>query len=90
VRIIDLREVSLPISRYADASVPSGGLNTSMLALITDVIRDGKPVVGYGFASIGRFAQSGLNRERFAPRQLAGSEVDLTDEAGTNLDPFRA
>jgi hypothetical protein len=46
VRIIDLREVSLPISRYADPSVPSGGLNTSMLALITDVIRDGKPVVG--------------------------------------------
>jgi len=90
VRIIDLREVSLPISHYADASVPSGGLNTSMLALITDVIRDGKPVVGYGFASIGRLAQSGLNRERFAPRQLAASEVDLTDEAGTNLDPFGA
>ena len=48
MRIIDLREVSLPISRYADPSAPSGGLNTSMLALITNVIRDGKPVVGYG------------------------------------------
>ena len=48
MRIIDLREASLPISRFADPSVPSGGLNTSMLALITDVIRDGKPVVGYG------------------------------------------
>jgi hypothetical protein len=70
VSIIDFREVSLPISRYADPSVPSGGLNTSMLALITDVIRDGKPVVGYGFASIGRFAQGGLIRERFAPRLL--------------------
>jgi L-alanine-DL-glutamate epimerase-like enolase superfamily enzyme len=35
-------------------------------------------------------SESGLNRERFAPRQLAASEVDLTDEAGTNLDPFRA
>jgi len=90
VRIIDLREVSLPISRYADPSLPSGGLNTSMLALITDVIRDGKPVVGYGFASIGRFAQSGLIRERFAPRLLAASEADLVDEAGTNFDPFRA
>ena len=90
MRIIDLRKVSLPISRYADPSVASGGLNTSMLALITDVIRDGKPVVGYGFASIGRFAQSGLIRERFAPRLLAASEADLTDKAGTNLDPFRA
>src|SRR6516164_9793741 len=41
-------------------------------------------------ASIGRFAQSGLIRERFAPRLLAASEADLLDEAGTNFDPFRA
>src|SRR6516164_9793742 len=53
VRIIDLRKVSLPISRFADPSVPSGGLNTSMLALITDVIRDGKPVIGYGLPRLG-------------------------------------
>jgi D(-)-tartrate dehydratase len=90
MRIVDIRELSVPISRYADPSVPSGGLTTSMVAVVTDVTRDGKPVVGYGFASIGRFAQGGLIRERFAPRLLAARDIDVMDEAGTNLDPFRA
>jgi D(-)-tartrate dehydratase len=90
MRIVDIRELSVPISRYADPSVPSGGLTTSMVAVITDAITDGKPTVGYGFASIGRFAQGGLIRERFAPRLLAARDIDVMDEAGTNLDPFRA
>src|SRR5260221_5027518 len=90
MRIVDIRELSVPISRYADPSVPSGGLTTSVVAVITDVSRDGKPIVGYGFASIGRFAQGGLIRERFAPRLLAARDIDLMDDAGTNLDPFRA
>ena len=90
MRIIDIRELPVPISRYADPSVPSGGLTTSVVAVITDVNRDGKPIVGYGFASIGRFAQGGLIRERFAPRLLAARDIDLMDDAGTNLDPFRA
>jgi L-alanine-DL-glutamate epimerase-like enolase superfamily enzyme len=90
MRIVDVRELSVPISRYADPSVPSGGLTTSMVAVITDVARNGKPIVGYGFASIGRFAQGGLIRERFAPRLLAARDIDVMDEAGTNLDPFRA
>ncbi len=90
MRIVDIREASVPISRYEDASLPSGGLTTSIVAIVTDVIREGKPVVGYGFASVGRFAQGGLIRERFAPRLAAAREVELLDEAATNLDPFRA
>src|SRR6266446_752950 len=76
MRIVDIRELSLPISRYADPSVPSGGLTTSMVAVITDVTRDGKPIVGYGFSSMGRFAQGGLIRERFAPRLLSAGDVE--------------
>ena len=90
MRFVDVRERAVPISRYADPAVPSGGLDTSIVALTTDVVRDGKPVVGYGFSSIGRFAQSGLIRERFAPRLLAAGDADLADAAGTNVDPFRA
>jgi D(-)-tartrate dehydratase len=90
MRIVEIRELSVPISRYADPSVQSGGLTTSMVAVITDVLRDGKPIIGYGFASIGRFAQGGLIRERFAPRLLAARDIDVMDEAGKNLDPFRA
>lgn len=70
--------------------MPSDELTTSIVALITDVIRDGAPVVGYGFSSIGRFAQSGLIRERFAPRLLRATEAELANADGTNLDPFRA
>jgi len=90
MRIVEIRERTLPISRYADPAVPSGGLTTSAVAVITDVIRGRHPVIGYGFASIGRFAQGGLIRERFAPRLLAAREADLVDQTGSNLDPFRA
>jgi L-alanine-DL-glutamate epimerase-like enolase superfamily enzyme len=90
VRIVDVRERSIPISRFQDPSLPSGGLTTSAVALITDVVRDGRPVVGYGFASMGRFAQGGLIRERFAPRLLAAAEIDLVSPDGRNIDPLRA
>ncbi len=90
MRIVDVRERTVPISRYGDPSLPSGGLTTSIVALTTDVVRNGVPVVGYGFASIGRFAQGGLIRERFAPRLLAAAGAELVNDAGTNFDPFRA
>ena len=90
MRIVEVRQRTIPISRYADPAVPSDSLTTSAVAVITDVIRGGHPVIGYGFASIGRFAQGGLIRERFAPRLLAAQEADLVDQAGSNLDPFRA
>lgn len=90
MRLIDIRERSIPISRYRDVSLPSGGLTTSIVAVITDIIRGGRPVVGYGFASIGRFAQSGLIRDRFGPRLLKAREEDLRDPSADNFDPFRA
>jgi L-alanine-DL-glutamate epimerase-like enolase superfamily enzyme len=90
VRIVDLRERSVSISRYEDPSLPSGGLTTSTVALVTDVVRDGQAVVGYGFASMGRFAQSGLIRERFAPRLLSARDDDLASPDGRNIDPLRA
>jgi L-alanine-DL-glutamate epimerase-like enolase superfamily enzyme len=84
-----MRERAVPISRFADASLPSGGLDTSIVALTTDVVRAGKAVTGYGFSSIGRYAQSGLIRERFAPRLLRASEADLAGDDGV-LDPHKA
>jgi L-alanine-DL-glutamate epimerase-like enolase superfamily enzyme len=76
MRVVDIRERSVDISRYSDPSIPSGGLTTSIVAVTTDAIRNGRPVVGYGFSSIGRFAQGGLIRERFAPRLLAAGDLD--------------
>jgi L-alanine-DL-glutamate epimerase-like enolase superfamily enzyme len=90
MRIVEIRECSVPISRYAEASIAPPTLTTSIVAVITDVSAPGGPVIGYGFSSIGRFAQGGLIRERFAPRLLQASPYGLMNAAGTNLDPFRA
>src|SRR3989442_10706810 len=90
MRILDIREKTVPISRYADPGLPSGGLTTSIVAVVTDMQRDGKPVIGYGFASFGRFGQSGLIQERFAPRLLQARAGDLSIPDGGNLDPMRA
>lgn len=90
MRIVDVRERAVDISRYDDAAIPSGGLNTSIVAIVTDAVVDGARVTGYGFSSIGRFAQSGLIRERFAPRLLAAPASTLGDDDGSNIDPFAA
>jgi L-alanine-DL-glutamate epimerase-like enolase superfamily enzyme len=57
--------------------------------VVTDVIRDGSPVVGYGFNSNGRYAQQGLLTERFLPRLREAAAESLLNDAGDNLDPHR-
>ena len=64
-------------------------MTTSLVAVVTDVVRDGRPVVGYGFNSNGRYGQGGLIRERFAPRILEADPASLLDDSGDNLDPDR-
>src|SRR5207253_9266122 len=61
----------------------------SVVALVTDVVRDGKPVVGYGFNSNGRYGQGALMRDRFFPRLIEAEPKMLLDESRDNLDPFR-
>lgn len=88
MRIVEIRERTIPISRYNDSRLPSSGLTTSLVAIATDAVRAGKRVVGYGFSSVGRFGQSGLIRERFAPRLLAAQPQALTIPDRDGLDPF--
>lgn len=90
MRVVEARERSVPISRYADPGLLGGGLTTSVVAVVTDVLRERRPVVGYGFGSFGRFAQGGLIRERFAPRLLEADDEMLVSAADGGLDPFRA
>jgi L-alanine-DL-glutamate epimerase-like enolase superfamily enzyme len=89
VRILKINARTIDISRYADASIPSGGLTTTVVAIVTSAERGGRPVAGYGFSSIGRFGQTGLIAERFAPRLLAATDHDLIAADGA-LDPLRA
>jgi L-alanine-DL-glutamate epimerase-like enolase superfamily enzyme len=90
MKIVDIRARTVPISRFVDPSIPSGGLTTTMVAVVTDIVRSGKPIVGFGFSSIGRFGQQGLIEERFAPRLQQAAFADIADESGNNIDPFRA
>ena len=90
VRIIDVREVTKPIaSPIRNAYIDFSKMTTSLVALVTDVVRDGHRVVGYGFNSNGRYGQGGLIRERFAPRLREADPQSLQDDAGNNLDPDR-
>src|SRR3982075_2150116 len=88
VRIVDIREITKPISSpIRNAYIDFTKMTTSLVALVTDTVRDGKPVVGYGFNSNGRYGQGGLIRERFAPRLLEADPKKLLDKTSDNLDP---
>src|SRR5579863_8087148 len=90
VRIVDIQEITKPIaSPIRNAYIDFTKMTTSLVAVVTDAIRDGRRVVGYGFNSNGRYGQGGLIRERFAPRILEAKADTLVNDAGDNLDPDR-
>jgi L-alanine-DL-glutamate epimerase-like enolase superfamily enzyme len=90
VRIVEIREVTkLIASPIRNAYIDFTKMTTSLVAVVTDVIRDGRPVVGYGFNSNGRYGQGGLIRERFAGRIREADPTSLLDDSGDNLDPDR-
>jgi D(-)-tartrate dehydratase len=90
MRIVEIREKSAPISSaIANAYIDFSRMTCSLVAVVTDVKRDGRTVVGYGFNSNGRYGQGGLIRERFAPRLTDADPRSLVGDAGDNLDPDR-
>src|SRR5687767_4737719 len=90
MKIVEIREKTVPISSpIRNAYIDFSKMTLSLVAVVTDVIRDGRPVVGYGFNSNGRYGQGGLIRERFLPRLLEAEPASLLDETGDNLDPHK-
>jgi L-alanine-DL-glutamate epimerase-like enolase superfamily enzyme len=90
MKIVDIRESTRPIkSDIRNAYIDFSKMTLSLVAVVTDVIRDGKPVVGYGFNSNGRYGQGGLIRERFLPRLLEAEPASLLNDSGDNLDPHK-
>jgi D(-)-tartrate dehydratase len=90
MRITEIREKTTSIaSKISNAYIDFSKMTCSVVAVVTDVVRDGKPVVGYGFNSNGRYAQGALLRERIIPRIMEADPKNLVDETGENLDPFR-
>lgn len=90
MRITDIKEARVSIaSDIANAYISFTKMDVSILAIYTDAKVDGQQVVGYGFNSNGRYAQSGLLRERFLPRLQEADAASLVDDSGRNLDPFK-
>jgi L-alanine-DL-glutamate epimerase-like enolase superfamily enzyme len=88
MRIVDVVEITKPIaSPIRNAYIDFSKMTASLVAVVTDAMRDGRRVVGYGFNSNGRYGQGGLIRERFASRILEADPKSLLNAAGDNLDP---
>jgi L-alanine-DL-glutamate epimerase-like enolase superfamily enzyme len=90
MRIVKILECSPSLrSTMRNAFIDFSRMTISVVALVTDVVRDGRPVVGFGFNSNGRYAQGGVLRERLIPRILEAHPDCLLDPAGENFDPAR-
>ena len=90
MKILSIDEGVVPISSsIRNAWIDFSAMDCSIVAIVSDVVRDGEPVVGYGFNSNGRYSAGEILRRRMIPRLLDAVPESLLDETG-NLDPTRA
>jgi L-alanine-DL-glutamate epimerase-like enolase superfamily enzyme len=90
MRITDIREIAVPLrTSMRNAAFDFSEMTTSVVAVVTDVVRGGRPVTGYAFNSTGRYACGAQMRARFIPRILKADPAGLVDDAGANLDPAK-
>ena len=91
MKITAIRDKAVSIaSPIRNAVIDFSTMTVSVVAVETDIRIDGEPVVGFGFTSNGRYAQSGILRERIIPRLLNAKPDALVTDDGRNIDPFRA
>lgn len=88
MRIKAIKETAIPLrSSLRNAVFDFSEMTTSVVAVITDQVRDGRPVAGFAFNSTGRYACGAQMRDRFIPRILKARPESLVNAAGDNLDP---
>src|SRR5207244_7902620 len=88
MRIVDIRECAVPLkSDIRNSSFDFSEMTTSVVAVLTDVVRDGRRVTGFAFNSTGRYACGAAMRARFIPRILNADPAALLDDTGENFDP---
>jgi D(-)-tartrate dehydratase len=90
MKITRIRDAVAPIpSPMRNAVISFDKMTISIIAIETDVVRNGEPVIGFGFCSNGRYAQSGIVRERLVPRIMEADASELLDGSGANFSPER-
>ncbi|KIQ17509.1 mandelate racemase/muconate lactonizing enzyme family protein [Rhodococcus sp. MEB064] len=87
MKITAVHEGTVPISSsIRNAWIDFSKMDCSIVAIVSDVVRDGEPVVGYGFNSNGRYSAGEILRRRIIPRLLDATPDSLLDAEG-ELDP---
>ncbi|MDO8877909.1 MAG: mandelate racemase, partial [Pseudolabrys sp.] len=90
MKILDIVTHSVKLEgAVSNAVVSFDDHDVSLVAVISDVVRDGRPVVGIGFNSIGRYAQRGILLDRIRPRILGAAPESLLDERSALVDPAK-
>jgi len=88
MRIVDIRETAIALkSNLRNSVFDFSEMTTSVVAVRTDVIHDGRPIVGFAFNSTGRYACGAQMRARFIPRILKADPASLLDATGRNFAP---
>jgi D(-)-tartrate dehydratase len=88
MRVVDIRLGDARIaSPMRNAVISFEEMTCTIVAVLTDAVCDGQPVVGYGFTSNGRYSASAILRDRMAPRVLRADPDQYQDSAGDLLDP---
>ena len=60
MRITAIHDLAVPIrSEIRNAFIDFSQMTASIVGIQSDLMRDGKPLIGYGFNSNGRYSQSG-------------------------------
>ena len=89
-RILEIRNTVVPIaSDIRNAFIDFSKMTASVVAVVTDAIVDGKPVVGYGINSNGRYNAKGILEDRIIPRVLDADASGLNDPETGLLCPHR-
>lgn len=90
MKTVDIRQAVVSISSpIGKAFSGLSKMTARMLAVVIDQVKDGKPVVGYGFISNGRYAGSGLLNARFLARLHEAKPDSFVNGAGYDPDPHR-
>lgn len=90
MRIVDIIERRVPLEgAISNAVVSFTDHDVSLVAVVSDVVRNGRPLIGYGFNSIGRYAQRGILEDRIIPRLKKAAPDALLDETGEAFDPAK-
>lgn len=90
MKIVSAHVGTIPISSsMRNAYIDFSKMDCTILALVSDVVVDGKPLVGYGFNSNGRYNATAIMSERMLPRLQNAAPEELLDENG-ELSPAQA